>query len=353
MKKLKLMLVLLVSVLLMGVTNVYAETPTLEQIANTFNNSSLVKNYKDLNYNMTATSGENKITVTITSVELDAPLSFDFTLDGTILSFDIDESKDEDFAAMVSWMVLVDSVGQLHGYEDGALFPTLNSDEAESYTVEEEGFEYKKISENVYRVKVDIAKKVPLVTSIYIKISDLEDAKEFISGDGSASMNKGNVWFSKTGNEGKFTLLVAEKNELTSNAYNSILSILTVMFDSNAAATYFQMNYPEITSATKEFAGIKIEVNPTKTESEQTAIPDSSGYKFVRMTIDKQKYQAGMAGKPSEDESESESESIVNVPNTAKNVGFRFLVYGCFLILAGAGTVFYVLTKKSTKEGLQ
>ena len=113
------------------------------------------------------------------------------------------------------------------------------------------------------------------------------------------------------------------------------------------------MNYPEITSATKEFAGIKIEVNPTKTESEQTAIPDSSGYKFVRMTIDKQKYQSGMAGKPSEDESESESESIVNVPNTAKNVGFRFLVYGCFLILAGAGTVFYVLTKKSTKEGLQ
>ena len=353
-KVFKIVFALLLSVIFIDTTNVYAETPTLDKIAETFNKSSMVERYAEAGQTLKATSGENKISVTIVSDSTKSDETgpaialYEYNLNGTILSGEVLMSDSgEGMMSYIIWIMLVDSVGQLHGYDDGELFTTLNSDDIVNYSLEKEGYEIKEKRENVYEAKVDISKKIPLMdmSDTYIEVSDLEDMEKFISGDGSAELNKGNVWFNKSGHDGDYTVLVAEKGNLTSNAYNSILSILTVMFGSSAAADYFEANYPNIGSETKEFKGIKIEVNPTKTEFESKLIADDSGFKFMRIKIDKDVYAANMYNK-----SNDSKEIITNVPDTAKSIGFRFLIYGCFLIIMGAVTVFYVLTKRTIKQ---
>jgi len=59
------------------------------------------------------------------------------------------------------------------------------------------------------------------------------------------------------------------------------------MFDDKEVVEYFKSNYSSITD-NKDFTGFKIEINPTKTEFEQNIIPDDSGYKFIRVSINKE-----------------------------------------------------------------
>ena len=114
------------------------------------------------------------------------------------------------------------------------------------------------------------------------------------------------------------------------------------MFDSKDAASYFQKIYPEIVNGTKEFKGIKIEVNPTKTEFEESIIPDSSGYKLMRISINKDEYLTAM-------NNSQLSEEYVKVPNTSKNNVISLVVMGCILLFSGTGLITYILTKKENR----
>lgn len=284
-KLLKGIFTLTIFILILIGTRVYAATPTLEQIINAFNNCSTVKEYATYGSVWNASSNGNKLTISVTVNSTTTNL--EYTLEGSILSANF--SGDETFTGLVVSRVLIDSIGQLHGYSDGELFTTLNSDKISSYSVENEGLEVKELTEESYQIKIDISKKIPLidVSNVYIEISDLEDFKDYISGDGSAEKSKGNVWFNKNGYNGENTVLIAEKDGLTDNTYKSILSIIEVMFDSREASDYFKSNYSGISVGNKEFTGVKIEINPTKTEFEERLIPSDSGYEFARITIDK------------------------------------------------------------------
>ena len=285
-KKLTAITILIVLTLMFIGTKVNATTPTLEQIAETFNSCATVQEYTNYGTIMNATVNGNILTITVTYGEIES--SFEYTLDDTILSITL---GDEDaFTGAIATIALIDSIGQLHGYADRQMFQTLNSDEINNYTLANEGIETKVLENEQLQIKVDINKKIPLVdfSNVYIKVSDLDDLKEFISGDGSATDSKGNVWYNKFGYHGENVLLVAEKDNLTENTYKSILSIIEVMFESDKASEYFASNYSGMSVGDKEFAGVKIEVNPAKTENEENLIPDESNYKFVRITIDKE-----------------------------------------------------------------
>ena len=222
----------------------------------------------------------------ITSKVYDEDKEFEYKLDGNVLSITL--NKDDFIGSMVTTH-LVDSIGQLHGYKDGKLILTLNSEEIMNYTIEKEGYEIKQLDDGMVSIKVDLSKKIPLIdiSKIYIKVTDLQNSKKYISGDGCAEKAKGNIWFNKCGYNGENTLLVAEENNLTENTYKSILSIIEVMFDSSKASDYFMTNYSGISIGNKEFKGFKIEVNPIKTKWEEKLLPSDSGYKFVRISIDK------------------------------------------------------------------
>ena len=300
--------------------NSYAVTPTLEQIVNKFNNCSTVKDYASKGSVWKATNEENKIITSVTTN--DKTIEWEYNLEGSILKAEF--SGENAFSGLILCETLTDCIGQLNGYSEGELYSTLNSDKIQDYSVENEGFEIKKTSDGTFKVQIDISKKIPLidVCDSYIEVSDLEGIKNFISGDGSAEKSKGKIWFNKSGYDGKNTILIAEEGELTENTYKSILSIIEVMFDSSKAADYFKENYPQILTGNKEFDGFKIEVNPTKTEFEEKLIPEDSGYRFIRITVDKEIANKGINGSSyteKENTTYSEEKNIIKKDNTTSN----------------------------------
>lgn len=280
-------IILLIMIYTMGI-NVYAKTPTLNEIAESFNNCKTVKDYAEYDSIMHADVEENKLIITQKYEE--TTNSYEYTLNNNILSITLDKDQEYNMSGTIVGVILTDSIGKLHGYEDGATFATLNLDDIDKYTIEKEGFEFKETENEHYTIKIDISKKIPIVdiSKIYIKVSDLEDLKDFISKDGSAQTSKGNIILHKSGYDGEYTVIIAEKDKLTDNSYKSILSVLEVMFNNQKASNYFQANYSSLSNGNKSFEGIKIEVNPKKIDSEDRIIPDDS-YKFVKLTIDKEK----------------------------------------------------------------
>lgn len=271
-------------ILIMALMNVnYAESITLPQIVDTFNNCSTVKDLIHSGLILVATDMGDGINISIDAEGKNYNL--EYKLNGNILSTTI--INDE--AAMVKEAAngfLIDCIGQLHGYSELQIASTLNSHEVMGYTVENEGLEIKEKSDGSVQIKIDITKKFPLLdlSNIYIEVKDLEDLKNFISGSGTAQKNKGDITFYKDLNN---TILVIEDNGLTQNSYKSLLSILEVMFDSDKVVNYFKENYSDLSVGNKEFNGFKIEVNPSKSEWEEKLMPLDNGYEFVRITVNK------------------------------------------------------------------
>ncbi len=258
---------------------------TLEQITNQFNNSSTVKEYSIQGSIWKATQNANKLNISLT-VGTETS-NIEYILNGDILSGNF-TGNDAITGAIVS-LVLTDCIGQLHGYSDGALFNTLNSEQIKNYTLEKEGLKVEQPSDGNFQIKININKKIPLAdfSNVYITVEDLEAMKDNISGDGSAEKNKGNIWFNKSGYNNEYTLLIGEKNTLTKNTYNSIISILTVMFNNDKIINYFNENYSDISVGNKQFEGFNIMIDPTDlTDFEENLLEPSSGYKFMKIIID-------------------------------------------------------------------
>ena len=205
---------------------------------------------------------------------------------------------------------------------------------------------------------MDITKKIPLAdfSDTYIEVSDLQSLKEYISGEGSAEKRKGNIWFNKSGYDGEYTLLVAEKGNLTENTYKSVLSILEVMFNNDKVIQYFKSNYPNISSGDKEFNGFSIKVNPTdKTEWEESLIPSDRGYEFIRIVIDKTLAISSITeGEKAEGETSNQDNTqtqlqIDTLPRTGEETN-RFLIVLYIIVSAcSVGLVTLVLIKRKRK----
>ena len=358
-KVINIIMVLIVFAILFKCNNVYATSITLEQIVEKFNKSSIVDTYKNSGGSISATNDVDSINITATlnGTTEDAEL----LLQENVLSIEIDQQEDSAVFKVYVTVKVIDIIGELHGYQEGELAQTVNSDEAKSYTLEKEGFEEEKISETKFKIKVDITKKIPLAdfSNTYIEVSDLQDIKEYISGDGSAETSEGNVWFNKSGYDGEYTLLVAEKGKLTENTYKSILSILEVMFDNEKVIQYFKNEYPSISTGDKEFEGFSIKVNPKeKTQWEETLNPSYMDCEFVRIVIDKslvissvteiKKVEDGIYNKDNT-QIQVENKIIDTLPRTGKEInGFSVVLY----IIVGTCSIILItllLTKRKRK----
>lgn len=340
---------LIIVVLLFIQLNVHAETPTLEQISLSFNNSPTVQEYAQYGTIWKAEKNGEKIIITCTATG-SPTVNYEYSLNGNILSTSITGTEDEILKQIIIATILTDSIGKLHGYDYEETYSTLNSEQMMTYNVEEQGFEIKAISTNSFQVKIDISKKLQLLdfSDTYIKVSDLENLKNYISGDGSAEKRVGNVWFNKSGSNGKNVVLIAEKDNLTTNSYNSLLSILEVMFNSTDVVKYFKGNYYPVFIGDKEIRGIKVEVNPTKTDFEEALIPSDSEFIFVRITIDKNEVKNALNGIKNESlkEKDSQTETKVNVPDTAKNIIIYMMIIGIISFVSGITLIVYVLKNK-------
>ena len=260
-------------------TKVSAATPTLQQIANSFNSSDTVKEFAKAKSYWTASADEN--TLTIKATANGSKDSATYTLNGTILSLTF--TKDNSLFSAVSATILIDSIGHLHGYAYGDMFPTLNETEVISkYTLENEGLHMEKTSDGGGKIQIDISKKIPILdqSQIYIKPSDLISS----TGQKFSSYSKGNLLFMKDTKDGNTVFIFAEEPKLTISTYKSILSVIEVYYGAKEAAT-FQQNYSSLSLGNKTFSKYKVERNP-KISSTLKQFLDGSEYLTITI-IDK------------------------------------------------------------------
>lgn len=256
-------------------------TITIEQVVEQYNNSETVK--QQLTEANTSIASYQDNVLTIVTTLGDEQYTTNFNVDGDIISISIPQDDQYITNGIVAFL-LIDAIQQLQGTPAGDILTTLMDNRAQQYTLEEQGL-LMSVGETL-DIHVDMQKQIPLLSmeDIYITVEDLENGKDYISGDGSYQMSSGNVTFYKSGYDNEVTITVGEDTELTNNAYRTILSGLEVMFGTEEAAIYFQENYTDFSEGNKQIEGIDVAVAPEKTEMEQTVFGDKA---IVRLTIDK------------------------------------------------------------------
>lgn len=275
-------IVLIIATLLQ--TYVFAATPTLEEIAETFNNSASVNNYEGLlnsTFSAITDAGEpDVLSISITNSEGSSTISYQ--KQGNILSYDhlVEEN-------LITAFLLADSIGKTNGYNDGELLENFNmfSDRIYNYKVENEGFEVKEQG-NYYSVKMDITKKVPLIdpSEFYLKPEDFEEIKNTIKDGevGNENGRKSKLAYYIDINKDYNYIYIGEKKNLTQSAYKSVISALEVMYNKDVV-DYFKDNYSELNDGTDVRDGFTVEY---EADDNITQKPVFSDMKVVKVTID-------------------------------------------------------------------
>lgn len=359
--KVKSILIYLVVIMMLCMVlpkRVNAEGVTLGQIVEKFKQSSFAKTFE-----VDVTNDANSITVSkIIDEKMEKCV---FILEGNILSIEIEWKMEEnDYGSvasnksilqLLSALNIADCIGQLHGYEEGEVASTLNSEKSMQYTIDREGIEQRELDSGNILIKMDINKKIPLVdfSNDYFEVSDFEgELKKFIAGNGSAQKGKGNLIFWKGGYDNEMTVFIGEKKALTENTYKSILSMLQVMFDSENVVNYFKMNYPKISMENKEFTGFKVEINPEKTDMEKTVLGEGNKYSFIRLTIDKETaIEAATATKTTVTNNSNEvNQNITELPQTGEGLQMTDILMGLIVISVIGLIVLYKSSKKVSNK---
>ncbi len=349
-KNLLKIVIFIITALWISTINVYATTPTLDDIIASFEgNTAIQENMSSGGSYTTTKTSDTTFNITYTDTN-STSTTITYTLNGTKLSTTLNQSFTQIMAGYYSTMWLADSIGHLHGYEYGELLQTLTSDNIMNYTYENEGYQIIEHDENNYEIDIDISKKIPLMdfSDVYVTVDDLGWFSETITNDSgtfSSSKRIGNIYLYIENHNGEVTVLIAEKNNLTVNTYKSMLSILEVMFESEKAVDYFKSNYPSGFTTNKEFQGFKIEINPTKTEFESNLLTDEN-YKYARIKINKAEVKSAL----NINGNQAPADQKVNVPNTGKNTLIIGIIFGIILTSAGLGIYYYTARKQQTSN---
>lgn len=281
-----LMCIIILCVLVFFIFN--TKKINLKDIANQFNNCKMVEFYEKHNVNLRAYTNKNTLIIEVKYYEAEElNCNCIYTLNGRILSTTVKSQSEANIPKIV-----IDCIGQLHGYDEGDVSATIGYYKAyDEYTLEEDGFKVDFLSDGSEKYEIDIDKIAPLMdlSQIYFTEDYVEKDKDYITDGFSQTMN-GNLVAHTFGYNDKIIIHIGERKNLTENVYKSLLSYLKVIFDSDDVINYFIKNYPNI-SEDKEFDGIRIEINPTTHEEfgDDFTFGYEGEYQFIRVKIDKSK----------------------------------------------------------------
>ena len=299
-KLLAAVIVFAIVVLLSSISN--AEEITLDKLAEKLNNSRLTRYYEKWeNRKFTARVNENKIEI----VENDNVI-FYYELNDNIISISLTAGDPNALLINLYGTEMIDIVGEFYGYDVGEASTMLPREAGSQITLEDYGVVIESTSDTSSIMKIDINKKVPRVDNSddYFKVSDLvkeENVKTRLTGEGKLSINGSKTNIDKYDLEdNKVVVCISEALGFTYQSYNTMLSVIEVMFDSKEAAEYFKTNYPSINLGDKEFPGFKIEQYAKVTSEEEDNILGVY-MPFIRLTIDKNMVMAELE-KDGEDE---------------------------------------------------
>ena len=279
MKK-KILGMLALIALVVGLTGC-GEKVTLDQIVEKFNNSETVNLYKTYGIDINAKALKDAIEITTSSGETATTARYD--LKGNILSNN--NVLEGDFMGAV---ILIDSIGQVHGYQDGELLENINAfdEEASKYTVANEGIEYEELKEGV-SIKIDISKKVPLIdmSKFYLKPTEFDMIEEFVSENttGNQMGKLAKIAYNLELGIDQNYIYIGETDELTESAYKSVLSALEVMYGPEVAK-HFKEIYPNFLAEETTVEAFTIDPN-YKIEIEEDEESVFEGMKVVQIMI--------------------------------------------------------------------
>ena len=259
------------------------ETPatpqiTLNDILNNFNNSENINQLRETS-EVNANINNNVLTIDVTTDG--TTTSYLFTLENRDLVYEINAN---DLTSNLLFLVICDNIGQFHGLEVNEVANYLSSIDLTTTAVN--GITLTQLENGNYQTRINIDTKIDTssLNTMYIELSDLESYRDFIEGSGTAQLEKGNLMFYKEGNNITATILIGEKDSLTNLSYNSILSVVELLYPNDLEN--FKTSYPSL--ETISFDRYTITTNPELTGTLETLYGQyQDEYQFVLIEIDR------------------------------------------------------------------
>ena len=259
------------------------ETPatpqiTLNDILNNFNNNENINQLRETS-EVNANINNNVLTIDVTTDG--TTTSYLFTLENRDLVYEINAN---DLTSNLLFLVICDNIGQFHGLEVNEVANYLSSIDLTTTAVN--GITLTQLENGNYQARINIDTKIDTssLNTMYIELSDLESYRDFIEGSGTAQLEKGNLMFYKEGNNITATILIGEKDSLTNLSYNSILSVIELLYPNDLEN--FKTSYPSL--ETISFDRYTITTNPELTGTLETLYGQyQDEYQFVLIKIDR------------------------------------------------------------------
>ena len=119
---------------------------------------------------------------------------------------------------------------------------------------------------------------------MYFDINYLKEQESFIKDSGTITLEKGNLKLYKQGDDNVTTIIIAEKDNLSNLTYNSILSIIELLYPNELET--FKTSYPNL--VTTAFDRYSIIENPElKGDFKNYFEQYQNDYKFIEIKINK------------------------------------------------------------------
>jgi len=232
-------------------------------------------------YNLDVKTTDDTITINISNDETNDTLVG--TLDNNILTYTIPK-KDKNILLKGKLLYSVaDAIGQVNGNDKGYISSILGSLDYTKMNIKRNGIEiYSDKENNIYKFKVNKKFELGSVADVYFNTDDFVVFKDKLVSDGYAQSAKGNLIFYKIEDNGKKIIYFGEPEELTSRTYNSLLSLIEVMYDKDTA-DLFSKAFKSI--KTGEYNNFNMIANYEPTEDEVIYNKLLDNYKILKLEI--------------------------------------------------------------------
>lgn len=244
---------------------------------------------KDDNYLLTAKyyqldikTTKKKISINFSNDEHSGKLTG--SLKDDTLSFKIRNSDENALLKANLIYAVVDSLGQINGNDKGYVSALLSDYDLKSATLDKDGIEL--ISEeetNTYLFKVNKKFKLGKIEDSYFKVEDLKEGKDIFTNEEYLRKTKGNIIIYKDIDFYKNQIIyICEPNNITVRSYNSLLSIIELVYGSEYSQK-FKEAYPSVTnSKVLDKFDIVVDYQAPDNDAVKKIITDN--YKILKIT---------------------------------------------------------------------
>ena len=241
------------------------------------------ENYLSVNryYNLDVKTTEDTITINISNDETNDKLVG--TLDNNILTYTIPK-KDKNILLKGKLLYsIADAIGQVNGNDNGYVSSILGSLDYTKMNIKRNGIEiYSDKENNIYKFKVNKKFELGSIADVYFNTDDFVVLKDKLVSDGYAQSSKGNLIFYKIEDNGKKIIYFGEPEELTTRTYNSLISLIEVMYDKDTS-DLFSKAFKKIDTGTYNNFNMVANYEPTEDEVIYNKLLDN--YKILKLEI--------------------------------------------------------------------